>query len=336
MKSRRFAAVALVLLALLLATAAARLALGPTGLGIPPGSLPKSLIRLLTAWPADALDLRLSRVVLAIVAGASLAASGVALQALLRNPLAEPFVLGLSSGAAAGYVLHQVLSYALQRTLGAPHLGALAGAAACMAVVYYASRRHGLVDPLGMLLTGVVLSTLSSALIVLMLHLAAPLGLAPELSRWTMGYIAEGLRGWEIALVLVVSGVCIAVLQRNAGAMDVATFSDVEAESLGVNLRVLRPVLYVSACVLAAGAVVLTGPLAFVGLVSPHVGRMLVGPVHRRLLAVSVLLGSLLVLLADTLAVSVELMVPQGRAPLGVFTAMVGVPVLLSMLRKRM
>ena len=125
------------------------------------------------------MDIRLNRLVLAVLVGVSLATSGVALQALLRNPLAEPYVLGLSSGAGVGLMAQMLASHYAGRQFGAPHLGALGGAAVSMAAVYAAGRKKGMIDPLGLLLVGVVLSTINGAIIVLLNYIPGSAGPNP-------------------------------------------------------------------------------------------------------------------------------------------------------------
>ncbi|MBB6431234.1 FecCD family ABC transporter permease [Algisphaera agarilytica] len=329
------------LLGVFLLAAALRLLIGTSSLGLPGGD---------AGW--EVLALRGDRLVTASLVGAALAVAGVALQALLRNPLAEPFILGLSTGAAAGMVGQRLLAAALGVSLGFGFGGAALGAGVCMMIVYLASQRHGVLDPLGLLLTGVVLSTISGALIMLAVHLRPDL-LRVELSQWMMGYLSEdrgavvswgrGLldrdAGWRVGLPWVffvvagIFGLGLGYLLRQAKAMDLATLSSVEARALGVNLHRLRRGLFGVSCLLAAGAVVLAGPIAFVGLVCPHVARLLVGPRHRGLLWSSALLGATLVILADTVGAELARRLGVGVVPLGVFTAIVGGGAFLWMLR---
>jgi iron complex transport system permease protein len=331
--------------ALLVAAAWARLCLGET-LGYPGGRVDLALWRLLgfnwlldadaSAMPLTVLDLRLTRVVLAVVVGAALAASGVALQALLRNPLAEPFILGLSSGAAVGVMAQSLLWYRLQLELGANHVGALIGALLSMAVVYLVGRKRGVIDPLGLLLTGVVLATINGALVMLLNYMVGPGGLRDNLAHWMMGYLNEAVSGGTILLVAAVTGVGIALLAVMGRAMDVASFSETEAVSLGVNIALLRTLLFLIAGILAAGSVVLAGPIAFVGLICPHFMRALLGPGHRALVIGSALAGATLILAADIAAVLLDRQLWTGLMPVGVFTAMIGGPVFLWALRPQL
>jgi iron complex transport system permease protein len=279
-------------------------------------------------------SLRMTRALTAAGTGAALAVSGVALQALLRNPLAEPYVLGLSTGAGVGVMAQLLLSYMVGLALGANHIGAIIGASLSMGVVYLAGRRRGVIDPLGILLVGVVLGTMNGAFILLLNYIIGPGGMKEDLSRWMMGNLNEGIGSGTLLLTIVVTLVGVGLLLREAGAMDAAMFSDTEARSMGVNLSRLRGTLFVVASVLAAGAVVLSGPVSFVGLVCPHVARQLLGPGHRKLIVGSALLGASLVVGADVAAAALDF--GQGLLPIGVFTAMIGGPVFLWVLRPRM
>jgi len=337
-------------LALLLLTAAvARLLLGTSGFGWPtsasgwavlahwsesvggwlglvePPELPSAGVAIVTE--------RLHRLALAAIVGTSLALSGVALQALLRNPLAEPYILGLSTGAAAGMMAQRLLFVQLGLTLGMSQAGALLGATATMAIVFIAGRRRGVIDPLGLLLTGVVLSTINSALIMMFNYLVGPGGLRDDLTAWMMGFLNQGAAWPAVGAIAGVTLIGGLVLLGVGPAMDVASLSDSEAMSLGVRLQRLRAIEFAVASVLAAGAVVLAGPIAFVGLICPHSARLLVGPRHRPLLVSSAMLGATLIVAADTLSALLHLQLGVGRMPIGVFTAILGGPAFLWMLR---
>jgi len=286
------------------------------------------------AAPTTQMDLRLFRLFLAVLVGVALAGSGVALQALLRNPLAEPFILGLSTGAAAGVMLLEWLNRTGERLVAAQHVGAVLGAVLSMLVVYAASRRNGVIDPLGLLLVGVVVSTINGALVVFLHYIMAQTA-SPTISRWIMGYLHEELGAGSVWMAATTIGAGFALLLYAGRSMDVATFSDDEAQSLGVNLALLRKLLFLAASALAAAAVLLAGPLAFVGFVCPHLGRLMFGPGHRVLLGASALLAAALLLLADTAIVYVDVRWNMGQLPLGIFTAVVGGVLFISILRTR-
>jgi iron complex transport system permease protein len=322
---------------MLLAAMGLRLVAGSSALGWPDGSLvdalhytfffelaPKNII-------LSVMDLRVVRIVIAIVVGTALATGGVSLQALLRNPLAEPFILGLSSGAAVGVMAQSYLAFSLNKHQGPAHEGALIGAMVCMAIVYITGRRHGSIDPLGLLLVGVVISTINGALIMTMRAFYIPPGQRNDVGRWMMGYLNDIVGSNSVLFITILTFAGLVLLWCFGPAMDVAGFSDVEATSLGVNLPRLRKILFAIATFLAAGAVVLAGPIAFVGLISPHLARLLVGPSHRTLLLIAALIGAMLILLADVAAVLCDK--GQGLLPIGIFTSILGGPLFLWMLR---
>lgn len=332
---------ALTLLALVLVGAVlARLWVGTSGVGWPRGEAAEFL------WQA-----RGFRVMLAIIVGAALAISGVALQALLRNPLAEPYILGLSTGAAAGIMAQGVIFYHLGWGLGAYTLelgerwrwlnlqlsadqgAAIVGAALSMTVVYLVGRKRGLIDPLGLLLAGVVLATINGALVMVLNYMAGPGGMRDDLMRWMMGYLDEGVGGGMVGGVALLTGAGLVVLACAGRSMDIATLTETEARSLGVNLARLRTVLFAAASLLAGGAVLLAGPLAFVGLICPHVARLLLGPRHGPLVIGAALAGAALILLADVASAAIALATGFGVMPIGIFTAILGGPVFLWMLR---
>lgn len=320
------AALILVALALLLAgLALARLWVGSASIGWPSGPQ-AGLI----------LQARLHRMAIAATVGVALSVSGVALQTLLRNPLAEPYILGLSTGAAAGVLAQALILYRLGVTIGPGFVGALAGAATSMLIVYLAGRRHGVIDPVGLLLTGVVLATINGGLLMLFNYAAGPGGLRDDLSRWMMGYINEGVGLWTVTTVATATLLGLALLLALASAMDIATLSAGEATSLGLNVPAMRTLLFGVASALAAGAVVLAGPVAFVGLICPHLARLLLGPRHATLLVGSALIGAALILLADTVSSLIAFRFGTGLIPIGVFTAILGGPAFLWMLRPQL
>lgn len=315
----------LALLALTVVCAAAvmlRLVVGTHWIGLPTGE-----------QAGLVMAARFKCVQLAVIVGVALSVSGVSLQALLRNHLAEPYILGLSTGAAAGVMLQRWIALEMQWRTGPSYTGALAGALASIAVVYAAGRRRGVIDPLGLLLTGVILSTVNGALIMVFNYLAGSGGLKDEIARWMMGYLDQSAGGGVMLAVALVTACGLGLLLWQSRAMDVATLSDTEAEALGVHVGRLRTLLFTVAGVLAAGAVVLAGPIAFVGLVCPHIARLCVGPRHTAMLPAAALLGATLLLGADTASAAIGFSADVGAMPLGIFTAILGGPVFLWMLR---
>lgn len=320
--------IALVVIACVLAASiVARLLIGESVLGWPGGEYAEYM-------QAD----RITRMLLGMIVGVALSVSGVSLQTLLRNPLAEPYILGLSTGAGAGMMLQSYMVYLLRGevSVGTNGGGAVVGAAATMMIVFMAGRRRGVIDPLGLLLTGVVLSTICGALILMMNYLVGPGGIRDDIARWMMGNLDGGAGTATIYTIAGLTALGFALLLMHGKAMDVASSSDAETMSLGVNLPRLRVVLFAVASLLAAGAVVLAGPIAFVGLICPHIARLMLGPSHGPLLLGSAMLGAALVITADTASAGLNLWLGIGLMPIGIFTAVVGGPVFLWMLRPQL
>ena len=287
-------------------------------------------------WPAEEiLPHRGHRLAMACIVGVGLSVGGVGLQNLLRNPLAEPFLLGLSTGAGVGVML-QLLAGKLFGWTVPIHFGALCGAVMSLTIVYLASRRHGIIDPLGLLLVGVVLGTINGGIIMFLNFVPGSVGLRPEIAQWMMGHLNQGA---SLGMICVIGGITVAgfiVLLWYGSAMDVATFSDAEAESLGVHLGRLRFTLFIVSSVLAAAAVALAGPIAFVGLICPHMARLMLGPQHRPLLIGAALTGAMLMVLADMTSYGLNLIFRWGLMPLGIFTAILGGVCFLWILRPQL
>ncbi len=268
------------------------------------------------------------------IVGASLATSGVLLQALLRNPLASPFILGVSAGAGLGvmtamYVAHATGSRGGGAGAGSDLVPALAGALAVLGTVYLLSQRRGGLDPVTLILTGVIVSAMCGALIMFLQHLV-PMGLHGEFTRWMMGRIPEAAGRSALAAGGTIAAAGIAVGMGMGRAMDAATLGDDEARSVGLALRPLRLWMFALAGALTASAVALCGPIAFVGLVAPHAARLLIGPRHTALVAGAALAGILLVVGAAVGRQAIPL--GAGRMPIGVFTALGGGPAFIWLL----
>ncbi|MDH3584801.1 MAG: iron ABC transporter permease, partial [Phycisphaerae bacterium] len=294
--------VPVLLLLLLLGVCLARLAVGEP---IPrtDGEIDWPLLRQFLAF-------RFDRMIIALVVGAALATSGVVLQALLGNPLASPYILGVSSGAALGVMVAWSGWLAVLGSL-ATHTAAVAGALGTMFVVFILAQRRGRIHPLGLLLVGVIVNTINAAAIMF-IHYLNPNQLRADVVAWMMGYIDENTAvqtvslggGIQWSLLTVVALVTLGgwvVAVRQGPAMDAASFSEAEAHSVGVNLPRLRLCLFLVAGLLTAGSVMLAGPVGFVGLICPHIVRRLMGPSHRGLLVGSALAGAVLVVGADAL-----------------------------------
>ncbi len=339
---RRDILVLLMLGVLLLAACAARLLVGNPIPRLDTGTIDWETFR-------DVLAIRSDRLVIGLAVGAALAVSGVLLQALLRNPLASPYILGISSGSALGVMIFLYFVWLSPQLAfaGGQHGAAAIGAGVTMLVVYLFAQRRGWIDPIGLLLVGVIVNAINGAAIMFVQSLA-PKGLRGDLMTWMMGYFNDSLV-WEptklfmegradpITLVVLITIVGFLISVWMGRAMDVATFSDAEAHSLGVNLAVLRLVMFLVAGVMTAGSVVLAGPIGFVGLICPHWMRLLTGPRHRPLVIGSAMLGAGLVVAADVAIKALDVYwLESGLMPIGVLTALIGGPAFLIMLRPQL
>ena len=277
-------------------------------------------------------DLRVPRVLLAALVGAGLALAGVACQALVRNPLADPFILGISSGASVGASF--VVTTGVVAGLG---VAGTAGAAFVTAVlasvlVYLLSRTSdGALSPVRLVLTGVVLAFAFQGLAGAIVFFD-PVG---DAARSVMFWLLGGLGGaqWSVLpLVAVTVAICGAVIARLAGVLDVLSQGDEAAAALGLDPHRARRALFVVIVVMTSVLVAVAGTVGFVGLVVPHAVRMIVGPAHRRVLLLAPLVGALLLVWVDLLS---RLVVAPRELPLGIVTALVGVPVFIVLLRRR-
>ena len=268
------------------------------------------------------LDLRLPRVLSGFVVGGMLALAGALMQVLLRNPLAEPFVLGISGGAS----VFALATIALGLGGAWIHGGALTGALISMLLVFALPRVGGEWNPMRILLTGVVVASGWGAVISLLLAITQAAQIHTML-YWLMGDLGQArFSHWSLWLLLGALGASL-VLARG---LNLLARGDLQAAALGVPVLPLRCVVYFLASFLAAGAVMEAGSIGFVGLIVPHAVRLMVGTDHRIVLPASVLGGGTLLVVADALARTI--IAPQ-QLPVGVLTAMLGVPVFLILLQ---
>jgi iron complex transport system permease protein len=274
--------------------------------------------------------LRLPRAVLAALVGGALAASGATFQALVRNPLAEPYILGVSGGAAVGAVGAIALGWAAGAAWAVP-LAALAGALVAVALVFRIALAVGrTLDTRVLLLAGVVVGAFCNACILLLLTFADADQFRSAIF-WMMGSLSGA--SWRqvgaMALYLVPALLALAALARP---LNLLAIGEDTAAHLGAHVERTKRLAYAAASLLAAVAVATSGIIGFVGLVVPHVVRMLWGSDHRLLLPASVLLGAAVLTLADALA---RTLVAPSELPVGVVTAFVGVPFFIMLLRRR-
>ncbi|GAA1569158.1 iron ABC transporter permease [Streptomyces globosus] len=292
-----------------------------TRLGLPVEPLPPLLDSLV--W-----DLRLPRVLMAALVGASLAVCGAVLQAVTRNALADPYLLGVSSGASTGAVAVVVLGIG-SHALGVTG-GALAGALVSFALLLLLLRRTGL-DSSRIVLTGVVVGQLFTALTSLVLMASADADTTRAVTHWLLGSMAPA-RWNTVAVCAAVTPLGLAAAWLCSTALDGLAFGSDTAASLGIGVRHTRLLLLVVTAVLTAVAVATVGAIGFAGLIVPHAVRFLVGPLHRVLLPCTALAGAVFLVWTDALARAA--FAPR-EVPVGVVTALLGVPLFLLVLRRR-
>lgn len=288
-------------------------------------------------------SLRLPHAVLAALVGAGLAASGATLQGVMRNPLADPFVLGVSGGAALGATVALAMGIGTWEklfpgigsrvaNLSAPALFAVLGAAAALFFALAMSRGHGGHTPYAALLTGVVFNTFAAAAITLIKTLSDPQRVG-EILHWLSGTLGHERRGTLVVSVLLqvaTLGVMIAL----SGRLNLLTLGDEDAASLGVDVARTRGWLLFVASASVAGSVVVSGLIGFVGLIVPHLVRLAFGPDQRLLVPLSALGGAAFLLFADMLARMSMAWVGE-ELPVGVVTALLGGPLFLALLYRR-
>jgi len=295
--------------------------------------IPDAVAELLRGQPsgmaATLLKLRLERALTAFVTGASLSLAGVMMQALLRNPLAEPYVLGISAGASVG-ALAALLFMCAAWVVDA---AAFVGAVTISMLLYLLARRDlrgGTAAEGGtalLLLTGVILSTACLALVTLMLSIA-PESRLRSMVFWMIGDLAGAPVRWMPWIVLA-GGLAFAL--RSARSINVVALHAEAASTLGVRVDALRKGLFFVSALLTASSVTSAGSVGFVGLIVPHACRFALGPDHRVLVPAAALAGGAYLMLADTLARTV--IAPQ-QLPVGVITALIGTPVFLYQLHR--
>jgi iron complex transport system permease protein len=325
---------ALIIGALLLASLVSLLAacaIGSVGMSL--AEFSTGLIEIIRGKPstilATLLDMRLQRALAAFATGAALSLAGVMMQTLLRNPLADPYVLGVSGGASVGALSAMLLAGVAWMV----DAGAFVGAMTVALLLYLLARRdlRGGAAAEGrsslLLLTGVILASGCSALVTMMLSVAPDTSLR-GMVFWLVGDLSGVQTAWLPWIVLVVA---ILFAMRTARSINVLALHDETAATLGVRVGLLRKGLFVCAALLTASAVTCAGSIGFVGLIVPHGCRFAFGSDHRILLPASALVGGIFLLLADTLART--MLAPQ-QLPVGAVTAMIGVPVFLFQLHR--
>jgi len=274
-------------------------------------------------------EIRLPRVILAASVGCGLAISGTALQSLFRNPMADPFILGISNGAALGATI--IILYGTSILLGKYNLPffAFTGSLITVAVVYQIARTGNKIPVNTLLLSGIAISAFLSAVTSFIMFTSN--SSLNHILFWMMGGLSG--RGWDyVWMCLPFTLIGCALILMHCRDMNVMMFGEESAQYLGVNVEKIKKRLLITAAIITGAAVAVSGVIGFVGLIIPHIIRLIVGPDHRVLLPVSAICGALFLVSADLVA---RIIIAPAEMPLGVITAMIGGPFFLYLLKSR-
>jgi len=292
-------------------------------------------------WPSpQTLLIRREVVLLSSLIGAALAAAGVAYQAVLRNPLADPYLLGVSSGAALFAYLWRLpivtaitASFAFFGQAAGQQVFAFVGATVSVTIVLLLSNRRGRLEPVTLLLVGVIINALNGSIFLLVYSLVGAMPSSEGALSLLIGDIQTGLTMQQKLAAACVFAIGWIVLLAISGQLNTASVSDAEAESLGIRIQRLRWVALIIASLITASAVAISGPIGFIGLICPHLARLIVGTDQRKLLPVATAMGAALLAIAN--AASRSFAAPalaQTLLPVGVLTSLLGGPFFLILL----
>jgi len=322
-----------------LAIIAACVSLAVGSVNIPLGIVVKaffhrwSFLAIPVDWPSSfetiLFDLRFPRTILIALTGASLAGSGAAYQGLFRNPLADPYLIGVASGAGLGAIL--AMSYRWPITTAgffSVPLAAFVGGSLTVALVYFLARVGKTVPTTNLLLAGITIGSFCTALTSFLMIRSQG-----ELRRaiiWLMGGVST--TSWAPVLAMLPYTILGLMLLITSGkALNVLQFGEEQAQQMGLNIRLAKTLVIIGATLAAASAVAFSGIIGFIGLIVPHILRMSTGPDHRRLIPLSALAGISVLLFTDVLA---RVLIPPQEVPLGIITALAGAPFFLWVLRR--
>jgi len=334
-RGRRFVATVSVLVALLVGTLVVSAAVGQ--FAISPGEIFDSVARRLGLIPVDdaarfadgALwNVRFPRILLGLIVGAALGVAGTVMQGMFGNPLAEPGVIGVSAGCAVGACAAIVFHIEWFGSLTIPIAAFVFGLATTF-LVYFLSRSTGRTQILTLVLTGIAVNAVANALIALFVFLADTAG-REQIVFWQLGSL-NGSSWTAVATTLPFLALGLGGAIYSARKLDLLALGERQARHLGVNVERLRIISIVCVAILTSAAVAYAGIIAFVGLIIPHLLRLLIGPSHRFLIPASAIGGALLISLADVLA---RTLVAFADLPIGMFTALVGGPVFFLLMRR--
>lgn len=276
------------------------------------------------------LGLRLPRVFLGMIVGASLAVCGVTMQALVRNNLADPFTLGVSSGAAVFATLGMLFGAFSFLGTYSLSISAFIGSAVTIILVYMISRVRGRINITQLLLSGVAISMIMDG-VTSIIKLGAPNALGLHHAEFWMSGSLAGAKWAYLKLPLAVLVLCMVFLMINYRGLNLLLLGDESAGALGVNVRRLQKELVLAASLMAGVTIAVSGTIGFVGLMVPHFTRLFVGGDHKKVLPISALLGGILVVWVD---VAARMIIAPEELPVGILTAVIGGPVFIWMLKK--
>jgi len=271
------------------------------------------------------LQIRVPRILAAVLIGASFGATGTAFQAIFKNPLVDSNILGVTSGAgfgAAVAILFMGSTWQVQ-------LSAFVFGLAAVALSFFGSRLYKATPLLVLTLMGILVGSLFNSLTSLLKYVADPLDTLPAITFWLLGSLTS-ITWSQIPALLIITLVGLVFLWLVSWRLNILSLGDEEAQSLGVNTVVMKMVIILFATLMTAVAVSVSGVIGWVGLVIPHAGRLIIGPDHKRLMPVSMGLGASFMIVIDNIA---RTLLP-GEIPLGVLTGLIGVPLLIVLLRR--
>lgn len=276
-------------------------------------------------------NIRLPRVLLAGLVGASLSIAGAAFQGLLRNPLADPYTLGVSSGASVGAVITLFFQFSIPFLGGLtlPFMSVLFSFFTILFVVFFAKKMDPAMRVETIILTGIIIGSFLSAFISLMIALTG--NELRQIIGWLLGSVS--MKGWEyIKIILPFFVVGSGLLLSQGKELNALAFGEERAQHLGIHVQRRKMIILLAGSMLTGAAVAVSGTIGFVGLVIPHFVRIIVGPDHRHLMGISLFAGSGFMILADLLARTI---ISPTELPIGVITALVGAPVFAGLLLRR-
>lgn len=271
--------------------------------------------------------IRLPRVLLAVIIGAALSIAGAAYQGVFRNPMVSPDILGVSSAASVGVAIGLLLGWHTVAVHVVSFCFGIAAVLLVLAIAHAVGGRSG-DTTIVMILTGVVIGSIGSALLSLIKYVADPDNILPAITYWLMGSFARANNSINIVVMGIVLLIGASALSFLSWKLNALTFGEEEARTLGINVKRTRIEIILASTLMTSASVCLCGAVGWVGLIIPHMVRMLIGPNYRLLLPVSMLAGACFMLVVDDAA---RLLVP-GELPVGVLTALIGAPLFISLL----